>query len=227
MSTINTKIKASYFEGGIRLPFESPSCGEWYTASGPVTTYKLSPEELARYGPAKAMRKSTVYNFKNQHQREAEELANRLDRLKAKLTKEQYLIKKEIGMSDAEVCAWAVGEVWRDAMPALKKEWGLETRTVAKQEIQDEPVVETQPEEDIIAIPVSDKIFESITEKYPDCALDDYETTAFDLADEFYKLQEENNDTSQRIAELMEQAEANTRRMDKIREALEAVKVAI
>jgi len=38
---------------GCRLPHESSSVGDGYAANGPVVTYKLSPEELAKYGPAK------------------------------------------------------------------------------------------------------------------------------------------------------------------------------
>lgn len=47
LNTIRTKSRSGY----PRFPFESAGVGDGYTASGPVITYKLSPEELARYGP--------------------------------------------------------------------------------------------------------------------------------------------------------------------------------
>jgi len=47
----NTKI--SKFRSGCRLPHELSSAGDGYAAPGPVRTYKLSPEELAYYGPVK------------------------------------------------------------------------------------------------------------------------------------------------------------------------------
>ena len=50
MSGRNTKIAKSK-SGYPRFPFENAGVGDGYALSGPVTTYKLSPEELARYGP--------------------------------------------------------------------------------------------------------------------------------------------------------------------------------
>jgi hypothetical protein len=45
----NTNIARSRL--GCRLPYEHPGIGDGYASAGPVITYTLSPEELARYGP--------------------------------------------------------------------------------------------------------------------------------------------------------------------------------
>jgi hypothetical protein len=45
----NTHI--SRFRHGCRLPFETRDAGDGYASPGEVKTYRLSPEELARYGP--------------------------------------------------------------------------------------------------------------------------------------------------------------------------------
>jgi hypothetical protein len=247
MSTQNTKIRTSYFEGGIKLPFESPSAGDNYAASGPVTTYKLSPEELARYGPAKAAKKQTVYNFKNKYQREAEELA-RLDIVREKLTKQQYIALKDANTNDRDIMLKYFGKIMWDVLNKLKNEWGLvgaypgPGKAKKKAEIKQAGKVDVGKPE-----PELDKsTIEHMKECYPDvfgdkepaeieiipvmgsdCDDKPQETTAFDLADEFYHLQEENNDISNQIGEMVHAAEINTRRMDKIREALEGVKVAI
>lgn len=47
----NTKIAVSKLAWGVKLPFEQPGVGDNYAGAGPVTTYRLTPEELARYGP--------------------------------------------------------------------------------------------------------------------------------------------------------------------------------
>lgn len=52
----NTKI--SKFRAGCRLPHECSSVGDDYAANGPVKTYKLSPEELAKYGPVNKTKKN-------------------------------------------------------------------------------------------------------------------------------------------------------------------------
>ena len=253
MSTINTKIKASYFEGGIRLPFESPSCGEGYTTPGPVTTYKLSPEELARYGPPGKVsgKRETVYNFKNPHQREAEELANRLERLKKALTKEEYLEQKAKGGSDAEICTWAVGEAWRDAMPALKKEWGLETKTVVKKKDEirqavkvdiEKPVVESIPPVMIIDLerfnkdrpadiqPAKIKAIDgdgNTIMEFDSELIEHQEITALAAADEFYTLQEDCEMLDEEISRLTKERVHITDRMQLLKEALEKVVVVI
>jgi hypothetical protein len=45
----NTRI--SRFRHGCRLPFETRDAGDGYASPGEVKTYRLGPEELARYGP--------------------------------------------------------------------------------------------------------------------------------------------------------------------------------
>ena len=52
----NLKIAKSKL-GSPRMPFECCDAGDGYARSGPVVTYRLSPEELAKYGPV--ARKST------------------------------------------------------------------------------------------------------------------------------------------------------------------------
>jgi len=41
---------------GCRLPFEKSDVGDGYAASGPVVEYKLTPDELAKYGAPAAPR---------------------------------------------------------------------------------------------------------------------------------------------------------------------------
>lgn len=53
----NLKIAKSRL-GSPRMPFECCDAGDGYTHPGPVVTYRLSPDELAKYGPV-ARRKST------------------------------------------------------------------------------------------------------------------------------------------------------------------------
>lgn len=48
-SARNTHI--SRYRHGCRLPFETAGAGDGYASPGEVKTYRLSPEELARYGP--------------------------------------------------------------------------------------------------------------------------------------------------------------------------------
>jgi hypothetical protein len=49
--TQNTSLRKSKM--GCRLPHESHDVGDGYTAPSPVKKYRLSPEELAKYGPIK------------------------------------------------------------------------------------------------------------------------------------------------------------------------------
>lgn len=85
--TQNTSIAKRRF--GCRLPYESPDVGNGYASSGPVKEYRLSPEELARYGPVK----------KVQHSRPKltrELLADQLARFTVGQMAERYHVPQEI-----------------------------------------------------------------------------------------------------------------------------------
>lgn len=53
----NLKIASSRY--GCRFPFERPSVGNGYAASGQCETRQMTPEERARYGPAKPPREGS------------------------------------------------------------------------------------------------------------------------------------------------------------------------
>lgn len=105
-SARNTSI--SKHRLGCRLPCESPSVGDNYAAPGPVVTYKLSPEELARYGPVnKTTDRSDIITAKSIEWavKKAETLQEAAGLLK--ISQEQFLEKaNEAGIE--------MPEDWRD-----------------------------------------------------------------------------------------------------------------
>jgi len=89
-------LKISKFRCGCRLPHELSSAGDGYAASGPVRTYKLSPKELARYGPVKP-RKESVWKVRLEEAKKALPREKLLDLLAQ--GKKQTEIIKEHGLS--------------------------------------------------------------------------------------------------------------------------------
>lgn len=90
----NTKI--SKFRSGCRLPHELSSTGDGYAAPGPVRIYKLSPKELAKYGPVKP-RKESVWKVRLEEAKRALPREKLLELLEQ--GKSQKQIAKEYGMS--------------------------------------------------------------------------------------------------------------------------------
>jgi hypothetical protein len=110
-----------------KLPFEQRGIGDGYATSGPVTTYKLPPEEIKRiFAQAEKPREKPPIVFRDPRKRKDDDtVANRLERAREKLTREQYIQEKADGKSDADIMYDHFGECWNDTISTLKKEWGL------------------------------------------------------------------------------------------------------
>ena len=125
MSTQNTRISKS--RCGMKLPFERADAGDGYAASSEVKTYHMSPEEIAKRYPAQPREKrekppAFVEGFR-QKKREAGEVS-RLDIARSKLTREQYMARKQAGKTDIEIMViYFDADTWGDVLSIMKRQW--------------------------------------------------------------------------------------------------------
>lgn len=131
MSTQNTKIAKSKF-GGIRFPSEQSDVGNGYASSGPVITRQMTPEEIAKYGPAiESKDKAPAYNWRNKKQRGAEDMSRDEALIKA-ADKINQAVKVDIEKPDLSKIAIEAAERFKEIVHGCSndltiKAYGRET----------------------------------------------------------------------------------------------------
>ena len=208
--------------GGCKLPFESPSVGDGYAASGECVIRQMTPAERERYGEAKVNGKAPFVWRKKE-----DDTVSRLDIARDKLSKEKYLELKEAGMLDSEIVRKNFGVAWMDVLNILKKEWGLigafpnPGNTKKKEEIKQAVKVDIEkPAAEVTLISKSGEVLDT----FP---AGQRALTALDAADEFYTLQEDLDMLDEEISRLTKERIHTTDRMKALKAALEGVMVKI
>ena len=234
MATKNTKISKS--RCGCRLPHESPSAGYGYASPGEVKTYHLSPEELAKYGPAKCNGRKPEHMYENQKKNkgEAEDMATRMEQAREALTREKYLTLKAEGKNDYQIMEMVALKYWPDIITKLKEEWGVSgiTQEEAKKEIEGIKAVkvgvEPEDEEDGKIKEIVDEFKVQPAHEVKDEPIPESDREGM----EFYKGMEKREEITAFEAMklfdiLSDQRDKITEQMDKIKAALDGVMVTI